>query len=159
MLGTLAQLKSHPSLPHMVGGFGLPGMPIIPKDILPPQPGTPGVEFVALFDQVKGQSFLQAFESLKGGGQITQIEGDKATAAINRLRRDMRKEDFVKVIDEMAAIVQAGLDRARRGVLVTPDGQEYRPGEVPPVAGGAGAGRALGPGTYDWTPNGLRPAQ
>jgi hypothetical protein len=37
-------------------------------------------------EQLNGQAFLQAFASLKGGGQITEIEGAKATAALSRLQ-------------------------------------------------------------------------
>jgi hypothetical protein len=36
-------------------------------------------------NQLKGSAFLTAFESLKGGGQITEIEGKKATDAKARL--------------------------------------------------------------------------
>ena len=35
--------------------------------------------------QLGGRAFLSAFESLKGGGQITEIEGQKATQALARL--------------------------------------------------------------------------
>ncbi len=44
-------------------------------------------DFNAMLDQVQGGAFLQAFESLKGGGQITQIEGEKATQAIVRAQQ------------------------------------------------------------------------
>lgn len=37
-------------------------------------------------DQIGGATFLQAFEALKGGGAITEIEGSKATDSLNRLR-------------------------------------------------------------------------
>jgi hypothetical protein len=37
-------------------------------------------------DELQGGTFLQAFESLKGGGQISEKEGEKATDALNRLK-------------------------------------------------------------------------
>lgn len=37
-------------------------------------------------DQIGGKTFLQAYETLKGAGQITEIEGTKAEAALNRLK-------------------------------------------------------------------------
>ncbi len=37
-------------------------------------------------DQIGGQSFLQAYGALRGGGSITEVEGAKATASLNRLQ-------------------------------------------------------------------------
>ena len=48
-------------------------------------PGTERAGARSYLDQIGGQAFLQAFESLKGGGQITEIEGTKATTALTRL--------------------------------------------------------------------------
>lgn len=42
--------------------------------------------------QLGGGAFLQAFDSLKGGGQITEVEGAKATAALARLT-NLRQSD------------------------------------------------------------------
>lgn len=42
--------------------------------------------------QIQGGTFLQAFESLKGAGQITEKEGEKATAALNRLQDQKQGE-------------------------------------------------------------------
>ena len=38
-------------------------------------PGTDTTDFKERFKQIGGQAFLQAFDTLKGGGQITEIEG------------------------------------------------------------------------------------
>lgn len=40
----------------------------------------------AKMDQIGGQSFLQAYGALRGGGSITEVEGAKATASLNRLQ-------------------------------------------------------------------------
>ena len=61
---------------------------------VPPVPGSKQADFINRFDQIKGQSFLQAFESLKGAGQITEIEGQKATQAINRMNRSTSRAEF-----------------------------------------------------------------
>lgn len=37
-------------------------------------------------DQLQGQAFLQAFNSIRGGGQITEAEGSKATMSLSRLQ-------------------------------------------------------------------------
>jgi hypothetical protein len=64
-------------------------------------------------DQLKGQAFLTAFEQLKGGGQITEIEGRKATDAIIRLQQYQSEEDFAQALKDLRDIVQTGLNRAR----------------------------------------------
>jgi len=61
---------------------------------VPPIPGTDQSGFISRFDQIKGQAFLQAFESLKGAGQITETEGKAATNALTRLNRATSKEEF-----------------------------------------------------------------
>lgn len=75
-------------------------------------PGTSGRDFRVLMDQLGGQAFLQAFESLKGGGQITEVEGKKATDAIARLNTAQSEEEFVKGLNDLKSIMSAGLKRA-----------------------------------------------
>lgn len=86
-------------------------------------PASGGRDFQAKVDQLKGKAFLEAFESLKGGGAITQVEGDKATAAIARLDVAQSEEAFEAAMKELRDVVRAGLARSR---------------------GGAGAGRPAG---------------
>ena len=77
-----------------------------------PLPGSPEAGFMARLEQLGGKSFLQAFESLKGGGQITQIEGEKATNAINRLQqRGQSEEEYRAAAQEFIGIVDRGIDR------------------------------------------------
>jgi len=49
------------------------------SSVIPAIPGTVMSGAQSYVDQIGGQAFLQAFQSLKGGGQITEIEGQKAT--------------------------------------------------------------------------------
>lgn len=81
--------------------------------ILPAIPGTPQAGVVARIEQLQGSAFLQAFESLKGGGQITEVEGKKATDAIARLSRAQNKQDFVTALNDLKAVINIGLERAR----------------------------------------------
>lgn len=80
--------------------------------VLPPIPGTPQAGVVARIEQLQGTAFLQAFESLKGGGQITEVEGHKATQAIARLNRAQRREDFVTALQDLREIVSRARNRA-----------------------------------------------
>lgn len=78
-------------------------------------PGTDGYDFNVMLDQIKGQSFLQAFQSLKGGGAITEREGQAATNAIARLNAAQSEGEFVTAINDLKRIVQQGRDRAIQG--------------------------------------------
>jgi hypothetical protein len=95
--------KPHPGFTDAVG-MGLPLRFI---------PGTSAADFQTRFDQVKGETFLQAFETLKGGGAITNIEGEKGTAAINRMSLAQSEKDFVAAAQDLKAIINKGLENAR----------------------------------------------
>jgi hypothetical protein len=63
--------------------------------------------------QVEGRAFLEAFEALKGGGAITEIEGAKATQAISRMNKAQSEVEYVKAARELQDIVRKGVERAR----------------------------------------------
>jgi hypothetical protein len=84
-----------------------------PRNLMP---GSPARDFRVLLNQLQGRAFLQAFESLKGGGQISNIEGIKAEQAMARLDAAQSEEEFVASLRELKEIAQAGLDRARQQV-------------------------------------------
>lgn len=93
----------HPGFESVVGA-GIPGLRFIP--------GTQSADFDAFMEQVEGGAFLDAYESLRGTGQITQPEGEKATRAIARMKRSSSEVGFVKAAREFADIVRRGLERA-----------------------------------------------
>lgn len=79
-----------------------------------PIPGTPEAGFMAKIDQLGGQQFLQAYETLKGSGQITEIEGKKATDAISRMTKTNQSEaDYRKAAEEFKQIIQNATNRAK----------------------------------------------
>ena len=80
--------------------------------------------------QIQGQTFLQAYEGLRGGGQITEVEGKKAEAALARLNTDQSPEDFKAALGELRIIVENGMKRAR-GENV----EEYTGEETPSATG------------------------
>lgn len=77
-------------------------------------PGTDARNFDIRLDQIKGQQFLQAFETLKGGGQITEVEGRKATDAISRMNPEASEQEFTKAAEEFKEIIQRGIARAQK---------------------------------------------
>ena len=97
-------------------------------------PGTDARNFDIRLDQIKGQQFLQAFETLKGGGQITEVEGRKATDAISRMNPEASEKEFKKAADDFKKVIQKGLERAqaRAGIQPTQPSQSsvVQPGQV-----------------------------
>lgn len=79
-----------------------------------------GTDLNVRIEQLQGQAFLQAFESLKGGGSITEREGQAATAAIARLNRAQSTSAFQDALRELRSIMERGLNRAQRGEVVGP---------------------------------------
>ena len=71
-------------------------------------------------EQIQGEAFLQAFATLKGGGQITEIEGKKATQAIARLNRIQDPEEFSKALFEFVEIVRRGIRNNQAGLAALP---------------------------------------
>jgi len=73
--------------------------------------GTQAKDFQIVAKQLEGQAFLEAFESLKGGGQITQIEGEKATAAKARLDRAQSDQEYAQALNDLRGIVTGAYKR------------------------------------------------
>lgn len=71
-------------------------------------------------NQIKGGAFLQAFESLKGGGQITELEGQKAEQAQTRLNTAQNEKDFREALKEYKFYIDQGVRRLR-GEQIPPD--------------------------------------
>ena len=69
-------------------------------------PNTPGLNsnFLNRREQLQGQAFLQAFEALKGGGAISEVEGEKATIAIARLQRATTEKDFYDALEDVRKV-------------------------------------------------------
>lgn len=118
-LTQIQQLKDDPGLWWSVGGLGW----------TPNAPGNPQAGTISRIEQLQGAAFLDAFESLRGGGQITEVEGAKATNAIARLQRSQSYEDFRKALTDLEDVIQIGLDRAIR---------QSEGGNPVPAMGGAG---------------------
>lgn len=77
-------------------------------------PGTDARDFLEYNKQIAGKAFLEAFESLKGGGQITEIEGQKATQAIARLSTAQSDQAYKQALLELRDIVESGKRRAQQ---------------------------------------------
>lgn len=103
-LRTISTIKEHPGKKWGLGTTA--GTSYIPN--------TDARGFANLVDQAKGQVFLEAFNSLRGGGAITEAEGMKATQALSRLDRYQSPSDFDLALKDLEDVIRSGADRARR---------------------------------------------
>ena len=76
-------------------------------------PGSAASDFKARFDEVMGGAFEEAYNTLKGGGSITEKEGEKATAAKTRMRLAQSEKEFMIAAREYAGVVNKGIERAK----------------------------------------------
>lgn len=75
--------------------------------------GTDATNFNVMRKQLEGKAFLEAFQSLKGGGAITEVEGQKATEAIARLSTSQSEQAYREALTELRGILQQGKARAQ----------------------------------------------
>jgi hypothetical protein len=105
MRSTLDQLKNADGLRYIFGGYSL--APVVPN--------TAQADAFAIWEQVQGKAFLEAFSTLKGGGQITEKEGEKATAAITRLsNRRQSLAGAMKAIKDLEDVVSSAERNAQK---------------------------------------------
>lgn len=104
MLGTIDGILNDPALDASTGWLSW----------MQNLPGTDQYRFGQRALQLQGQAFLQAFESLKGGGQITEVEGVKATQAIGRLSTAQSPEDYRAALEELKGLINAAKERAQQ---------------------------------------------
>jgi hypothetical protein len=103
-----AATKPHPGFQDAVGSTWKPGFRFIP--------GTDAATFQTFQDQIEGTAFLSAFESLKGGGAISEKEGAKATAARLRMKTASDEKGYMEAAREFQEVVRKGVETARRRV-------------------------------------------
>jgi hypothetical protein len=102
----VGEALAHPGFSSTVGASWRPGARFLD--------GTDEASFMTRHGQITSGTFLKAFESLRGGGQITEIEGKKATEAFNRMsiassekEYKAAAEDYMKLLDAILARTKA----------------------------------------------------
>lgn len=103
-LRMLDEVANHPALRTSTGMLSFTGA----------IPGTPMADFATRVDQLRGGAFLDAYNQLRGGGQITEVEGRKATDAIARLNRSVSPSDFRQALQDLREVIETGRQRALR---------------------------------------------
>jgi len=104
------ELVTHPGFEASVGGpnpfkggFGFLGT----------FPGSRARDFTSRLDNVKAQVFMQAFETLKGAGAITEPEGEAATKALANLDTSVSEEQFKKNLQIYLDTIKRGYERTK----------------------------------------------
>lgn len=101
IISKVKELKKHPGREFATGKSA----------IVPLLPGTPAFDFNEKLETVKGSVFLEQFEKLKGGGQITEIEGQKAEQALAALERKQSEGQFEEQLNIVLEIFERGQKR------------------------------------------------
>jgi hypothetical protein len=112
-LDLINQVDTHPGKEYSIGYYA--NLPVVE--------GTPQAGFNAILDQIKNKAFLQAFESLKSAGAITDTEGQKATNAITRIKAGLPPKDFQKALEELRELASNGIRKAyEKAGMTMPEG-------------------------------------
>lgn len=103
---------------------------------LPSIRGTERAGFDNRLKQIQGDAFLKAFESLKGGGAITEMEGQKATQALNRMNETVNEEEFDSAAKDFISEVNRFKDIAaqRAGMKTEPKEKVFTGQDKPETA-------------------------
>ena len=114
VIAALSGLRTSRGLDSIIGGSLWSRVPDGITNIALPifQAGTPAADALAKFNELRGANFMQAFETLKGGGQITEQEGLKAEAAYARLQRSQTREEFLAALAELEQFAEDAVARA-----------------------------------------------
>jgi len=112
-IGIIQQLREHPGRTWATGlGWLNPGKYA---------PGTDAHDFMILADQAQGKIFAEAYETLKGGGQITEIESRKAEQAIARMETSQSQAEYLQALDEFEQATRNGYEKLLSIASTDPD--------------------------------------
>lgn len=106
-LETVEKMLEHPG---MATATGLSGT-LDPRNYIP---GTEARNFGVLKNQAQGQVFLDAFQALKGGGTVTEVEGLKAEQAKARMDTAQSDQEFRAALNDYANALRRGLQLAEQ---------------------------------------------
>jgi hypothetical protein len=109
-LSLAAKLIRHPGFEAAVGmpnpfkgGFGLFNIP-----------GTPAADFANMSKQARSKTFMAARESLKGAGQVTDFEGQKAETALAAMDAATSESEYKRALQDYVDAIAAGVQIARK---------------------------------------------
>ena len=95
---TIDALRNHPGLDT---GTGL-SLVLDPRNLVP---GTDAYNFAVLAKQAEGQVFASAYQTLKGGGQITEFESQTIAQGLARLSRAQSKPEYLNALNDLETLL------------------------------------------------------
>lgn len=131
-IATVADLLSHPGFSDVIG------VPNVITGIYSP-PGTDARDFKSKYKQLLGEQFLSAYNSLRGGGAITDFEGQQAKEAVAAMQDPYISEaEFKRNAQLYIDTMKRGVNRQRAEVGLPPQYADVpEPGQRnKPAAGG-----------------------
>jgi hypothetical protein len=97
-------------MPSITNAFGFTGL----------FPGSDVQNFKTEFAKVGGQAFLQAVETMRGTGALSEAEGKKATEAITSMSLSQSEKEFIKAANEFKDAVSKGYVATQQKAGVVP---------------------------------------
>lgn len=124
---------NHPGFKSLYG-TAIPGIDGATAPFARFMPGSDTKDLSAIVEQIGGSNFLLAFESLKGGGQITELEGNQAKLAISALQDiNISEQEAFRQYDTLRTILAKGVENAKAQageydmtLTNTPDGNNQK---------------------------------
>ena len=95
--------KEHPGFSNYVG-VGFPTRFV---------EGSDAASFEIRQKQIEGKAFLEAFNVLRGGGAITEKEGEKGTLAIMRMNKATSEAEYKAAARELQEVLRTGVNTMR----------------------------------------------
>lgn len=101
-------------------------------------PGTEAYNAHQRLEQLKGATFLNVYPTLKGGGAITNVEGEKAVSAVNRMDRATSREEFDTAAKDYKNAIRRGYELLSQtaGRPVQPQQAQQSSSSIPPPPSG-----------------------
>ncbi|MBY3476072.1 transglycosylase SLT domain-containing protein [Rhizobium laguerreae] len=93
--------------------------------------GADGRDALTRLKQLQGGAFLQAYGLLKGGGQITEVEGGKAQDAMARMDRSLDEPHFRAALKDFRDAVEQGVAKMKQRAKVAAPAASADPAVVP----------------------------
>jgi hypothetical protein len=79
-------------------------------------PWTDAAGFGKIMQQIQGKNFLAGYQTLKGGGSITEVEGKKTEQAQARVATDQKRGDWEAAMNDLETQLRRDLELAQRKV-------------------------------------------
>lgn len=96
--------------------------------------GTPAAGFKTRLDQLTNGAFLEAYNLLKGGGAITNIEGEKAEKAMIRASTAQSEEEFIAAMNDFRNAIISGIRLLREQAGGVSDASRFESPAAAPAA-------------------------